>query len=113
MAWRALIIPVLAGAGLCLAACGGGTTTSLDAHWYRAGYNFGVAIEQHGSPSVQADSPTQFCNAALGTLNPADGGPATYRTSDGTKVPRNAPPVSDYMADSAWDAGCVAGLTNE
>jgi hypothetical protein len=123
MGWRGLIIPILAGVGLGVAACGGGGAAGASAQWYRSGYNFGV--DQQGSPPVQADSPTQFCNAALGiaaaegsgrssTLaSPAAGSAGTVPTAAGTNVPRNVPPVSDYPADSAWLAGCVAGLTSE
>ncbi len=125
MQWRALIIPVLAGTGLGLAACGGGSTASPDAHWYHDGYNFGVGVDQRGSPYVQVDSPTQFCNAALGALGAADFGESSrlastggrgaggYPTSDGTDVPRNVPPVSDTAAEAAWVAGCVAALTTD
>ncbi len=114
MGWRALTISVLAGAGLGLAACGGGTTANPNAQWYRNGYNFGVGVGQQGLPSVQADSPTQFCNAALGTAGAeGSGGSSPYPAADGTNVPRKVPPVSDYAGDSAWVAGCVAGLINE
>jgi hypothetical protein len=123
MGWRTLVIPVLAGVGVAVAACGGGATPSPDGQWYRDGYNFGVG--QQGSPSVQADSPTQFCNAALGAAgagdsggssrlaSPAGGGAGSHPTADGTNVPRNVPPVSDYAGESAWVAGCVTGLTSE
>jgi hypothetical protein len=113
MGWRALIVAALAGAGISLAACGGRGPADPDAQWYRNGYNFGVGIDQHGSPNVQADSPTQFCNAALEAVHPGGGSNATYPTSDGTNVPLNAPPLSDSAADNFWVTGCAAGLTSE
>jgi hypothetical protein len=111
MRWRALIAVVLTGAGISLAA--GCAAANPGGQSYRNGYNFGVGIDQHGSPNVQADSPDQFCNAALATADPGAGSDEAYPTSDGTKVPRNVPPVLDEAADSAWIAGCVAGLTSE
>jgi hypothetical protein len=120
---RLLVIPIVAGLGLGLAACAGGAATGPNAAWYRHGYNFGV--DERGSPSVQADSPTQFCNAALrtaaaagsagpsGLASPAAQGPGTHPTAVGTGVPANVPPVSDAAADGAWLTGCVAGLTSE
>jgi hypothetical protein len=122
LGWRALVVPVLAGAGLGLAACGGGATAGPDAQWYRNGYNFGV--DQQGSPSVQADSPTEFCNAALGSAaaagsarsaspaSSAAGSSGRYPPADITNMPRNVPPGSDAAGDGAWLAGCVAGLTS-
>lgn len=123
MGWRALVVPVLAGVGLGLAACGGDGTAGPGSAWYRSGYDFGVG--QLGSPSVQADSPTQFCNAALrtgaaaasvrssGLASPAAGGVGRYPSADGTNVPTNVPPVSDAAGDGAWLAGCVVGLTSQ
>jgi hypothetical protein len=119
MGWRALVMPVLAGVGLAVAACGGGGA----AQWYRDGYNFGV--DEQGSPAVQADSPIQFCNAALRTAaaagpsgsgsgaSPGAVGAGRHPAADGMNVPRNGPPVSDGAADGAWLNGCVAGLTNQ
>ena len=122
MGWRALVVPVLAGAGLGLAACGAGAAVGPNGQWYRDGYNFGVG--QQGSPSVQADSPTEFCNTALGAAaapgsvrsaspaGPAAGSSGRPPPADITSVPRNVPPVSDAAGDGAWLAGCVAGLTS-
>ena len=122
MGWRALVVPLLAAIGLGLAACGGGATAGPNAQWYRNGYNFGVG--QQGSPSVQADSPTEFCNAALRTAaapgsapsarpaSPAAGSSGRPPPADITNVPRNVPPVFDAAGDGAWLAGCVAGLTS-
>jgi hypothetical protein len=123
LGWRVLVVPVLAGVGLGLAACGGGAATGPNAQWYRDGYNFGV--DQLGSPSVQADSPTEFCNAALRTAaaagpagsasraSPAAGSSGRRPPANSTNVPRNVPPVFDAGGDGAWLNGCVAGLTSE
>jgi hypothetical protein len=106
-----------------VSACGGGGAAGANAQWYRTGYDFGV--DHQGSPSVQADSPTQFCNAALRTAtsagsstpstlaSPAARGAAPVPAGAGTNAPRNVPPVVDYAGESAWLAGCVAGLTSE
>jgi hypothetical protein len=123
MGWRALVIPVLAGVGLGVAACGGGGAANPLGPWYRDGYNFGV--DEQGSPSVQAVSPTQFCNAALRAAaaagpsgsgsgaGPGSEGAGRHPAADSMNVPRNGPPVSDAAADGAWLNGCVAGLASQ